>query len=125
LDTLCNVDDACRLNFDDAIGYQFDKSGHKNFHRLCRFQKFDPNGKVLTTHTWRTVRVNTVMNSKSRMATKHRRSRDPLRKEEGNYLQVKVVSFRSCVFIQVNYDPLSGSSRKHAAILCAKVISRR
>jgi hypothetical protein len=40
-----------------------------------------------------------------------------VREEKGDYLQVKIVSLGSSVLIEMNYDPVSGSRRKHTTAI--------
>jgi hypothetical protein len=51
------------------------------------------------------------------MSAQNRSSGHAVREEKGDYLQVKIVSLGSSVLIEMNYDPVSGSGRKHTTAI--------
>ena len=54
------------------------------------------------------------------MSTEDGGSRYASREEKGDYLKVKVISLGSCIFVEMDNDPLRRSRRKHAARTSAR-----
>jgi hypothetical protein len=111
------MDNAGWLDFNHSVRHQLDESGHKCFHCLYGFKELDAYWEVLATAAGCALGMETMMRSESRVSAQHGCSRDPIGKQEGDYLQVKIVPLGSNVFVQVNYDLLGWSRYEHSAVL--------
>jgi hypothetical protein len=125
LGRLRDVNDASGLHFNNPVCNEFNEMRQQFLNCSLRFQEFDPNRKMLAADPWRALRMKTMMDTKASMPAQNRGSGDAVREEKGDYLQVKIVSLGSSVLIEMNYDPLGGSRRKHAtAVLGGSTLTR-
>jgi hypothetical protein len=78
------VGDACRLNLDHAVCDQLDKFGHQGIYNLSGFEELNSYWKVFATAARRSLRMNAMVRSESRMPAQHCCPGNPFGKKEGD-----------------------------------------
>src|ERR1700721_703635 len=117
LPPVCDVNDSRRLHFNQSRSNQFDQSRNQGPHGPFGFDELDSDRQGLATAAGIAMRVDPMMRSKPCVAAQYRSSTDTCGKQKGDDLQVKKVPIRSCIFVQMNNDPLGRSRRQHSAVL--------